>query len=389
MKFLAGFSLHTFSSWLDFIAVLSITSFYYKGDAWLISVVAIANLLPPVIFSKQISILTTAMKSSHTLASVSIAKSIVYLFLYTNDNIFLFVVLISIKSFFCGLIYPTYNKLLVLFFKENQSQVVGKMSLINNLSKILAPLIGAHFGQIFSLETVFIVCCCISFLAIPFSFLGKAPYEAPLIGKYSKNETTDTRLVTLVRQHFVLTMSVYFLIVFMINNMLALIVREAGGDESLFSIMISAGAVGNVLGSILFVKLNSELMKGFTVFEVSKYIVYLSLLLMGIFIIYDSLNEYVCFLMFFMGMFSTLFLANFQTILVKKYEANIMEISIKIQSLQNVIMIIAPIMGSTIVSMFGYVYLFLIASIIGFVFSILISLIKRLTPNVKLSKFTR
>ncbi|PQJ85061.1 MFS transporter [Aliivibrio sifiae] len=382
IKFIVTISLISLANWLDFISILTYSAYRVDSSPLIVSLASVSMLLPQVFLGKFYIKLLESNYRNWLLPTSFFIRAVLTVSLVFIDNINLFLIIVALRSAFSGVYIPV-----VSFYCSQQVESVRKMyssylSIINTYSKMAVPFLGGVIVSLYNEKTAFAITSVITIFSIYFSlFLGrsksikkKSDASVKIIPERSLNSLIHWRMA-LYYPAFI-----YFTLVFMCNNLLPLIFSNEGLSKYMFSLSITSSAIGNALFGYFSLYTKSKL-KDLKFIYYSGVGVFLGFLML--FLIFNSVRfDFLIYITFFViGIFSASIPVLFNRHIFDENSTVAIKLSAKLQSIQNISMILGPILGAVISEFLSPSYLLLIAGIIGFIiftyFNIKVNYVRR------------
>lgn len=375
---LLGDTFSTFGAWIDFITILTVAAYGFHVNPYQMAIISTAGLLPPIILNKFIGKIITNGITINVLKFSLLLRVIVTLCIMISSNLYIFVILVSIRSVFNGITIPAVNVLSARYLHKvnNTTSYYSILNIVNSLSKILAPLLGSLATSIYSPNMAFIISTILAMVSLYFFSTLKEPNKAEKTNTKTELESIlnippKTRSIS-----FLCCIFGYYFFVFMLNNQLPLILKILNFNSALLGTLISCSGCGNVLSgsfSVLFGK--KYPMKG----SLYELVLPGMLTALGFGIIALTLhfiNTHImlilCLIFFIIGIASARFSIATNVFTIKKYKHCVGVISSRIQAVQNTAILFAPLLGAYILSNYTPTVLFSFASVIGIISFVLI-----------------
>lgn len=355
------------------------------------AIIGTAGLLPPVILNKLIGKIVSNSITINVLKFSLLLRVIVTLCIMISSNLYIFIILVSVRSIFNGVTIPAVNVLSARYLHnvDNTTSYYSILNIVNSLSKILAPLLGSLATSIYSPKMAFILSTILAMISFYFFSKLKEPSKVEKITPKPELENISNIPSKTKSILFFSCVFCYFFFVFMLNNQLPLILKMLNFNSALLGTLISCSGCGNVLsGSFSALCRKKYPMKGnlyelvlpglltalgFGVVALALYFIKIHTVLI------------LCLIFFIIGIASARFSIATNVFTIKKFEHNIGVVSSQIQAVQNTAILFAPLLGAYILSNYTPKILFLFASIIGITSFILIMISYKIQLRCKVS----
>ncbi len=388
---LLGDTFSTFGAWVDFITILTVAAYSFHVNPYQMAIIGTAGLLPPVILNKLIGKIVSNGITINVLKFSLLLRVIITLCIMISSNLYIFIILVSVRSIFNGVTIPAVNVLSARYLHnvDNTTSYYSILNIVNSLSKILAPLLGSLATSIYSPKMAFILSTILAMISFYFFSKLKEPNKVEKITPKPELENISNIPSKTKSILFLSCVFCYFFFVFMLNNQLPLILKMLDFNSALLGTLISCSGCGNVLsGSFSALCGKKYPMKGnlyelvlpglltalgFGVVALALYFIKIHTVLI------------LCLIFFIIGIASARFSIATNVFTIKKFEHNIGVVSSQIQAVQNTAILFAPLLGAYILSNYTPKVLFLFASIIGIISFILIMISYKIQLRCKAS----
>lgn len=364
---LIGNGLSAFGSWIDFLAILTMAAYFYKVNAFEMAAVSAAALLPGILLAKRIGQAADSTNPK-TLLQLSIGgRLLMTAAIVFSANLYLFLVFVAIRSIFTSVALPAINVLAVRTIEQDERpRFYSALNVINNSAKVIAPAIGTVASSLSSEVFALLLSGVCSLLAMLFfGLLAVQPTTARSMPNQAKS--------SLIQQpnflSFVYVAASYAFFVFMVNNLVPLALQQSGFDKALLGILISCSGAGNILTGVWLAKRSREATITPQLISVAlpASLQAIGFGCIGVVLAFaPHLHQVllpICF--FIIGTFSARFAIQCNVYMSTHFASNIGAVSAAVQSFQNAMILIAPMIGAVVLENAGSSNLFLFAAALG------------------------
>ena len=364
---LIGDGLSAFGSWIDFLAILTMAAYFYKVNAFEMAAVSAAALLPGILLAKRIGQAADSTNPK-TLLQLSIGgRLLMTAAIVFSANLYLFLVFVAIRSIFTSVALPAINVLAVRTIEQDERpRFYSALNVINNSAKVIAPAIGTVASSLSSEVFALLLSGVCSLLAMLFfGLLAVQPTTARSMPNQAKS--------SLIQQpnflSFVYVAASYAFFVFMVNNLVPLALQQSGFDKALLGILISCSGAGNILTGVWLAKRSREATITPQLISVAlpASLQAIGFGCIGLVLAFaPHLHQVllpICF--FIIGTFSARFAIQCNVYMSTHFASNIGAVSAAVQSFQNAMILIAPMIGAVVLENAGSSNLFLFAAALG------------------------
>ncbi len=252
---LIGDGLSAFGTWIDFIAILTLAAYQFNVSPYEMAWVSAAGLLPGILMGPWVGRCCDGQHTQAWLLSSIAGRMAATAALLLNQDFALFLALISLRSVFASVAPPAINVLAVrLVALPNRPQFFSVLNVLNNSAKVLAPGIGTVSSSISGEALALAASLLFSATSwVVFAMLragGDATAAAPTAATSpaattAEVDTTSTRLLPLL---WVAATCAFF--IFMTNNLVPLLLKDAGFDKALLGLLVGASGAGNIVSGL-------------------------------------------------------------------------------------------------------------------------------------------
>ncbi len=362
-----GFS--AFGTWIDFLAILTLAAYQFNVTPYQMALVSAVGLLPGILAASSIGKLCDRGNPKHLLL-----LSIVFRVVATGGILFctefaLFLVLVGVRSVFTTVAGPAINVMAMRTIEAHErTKFYSMLNVLNSTAKVIAPAIGTVSSSLASETFALLMSAAFSAAAfVSFAFVRLEPQTAE-DQRAEAQERLDSGVLNLLP--LVWVAATYAFAVFMVNNLVPLVLQQAGLDKSLLGVLVSCSGVGNILSGLWLAKRSAgALLKG----KVSEVIAPALWQFAGFGVIgvvlwihtpFDTAHTtLVLALMFFaIGTVSARFAIALNVYMSSHYAASIGRVSGVVQAWQSGMIFVAPMIGAVVLDRLGGPALFLFAT---------------------------
>ncbi|WP_323834976.1 MFS transporter [Photorhabdus africana] len=372
---LFGYCTSSLGSWIDFITILTLSAYQFNASPYEMAVISALSLLPGIILTKNLGQLLESGSVILILILSLLLRIGATVGIILSQSIEIFIIFVALRSVFNSVMQPAINVLSIQMLKgENSTKFYSLMNMINNISKLIVPILGAVSSSVIGERAILLVS--IGFTSISLlSFLLHHKNSEISIDKENLEKILPEGNLSKKKPNTMLPLlwcvATYFFFVFMLNNQMAIILMYLQFDKAALGMLMSCSAAGNILSGIMTAKFSikypitgklSELMIPGASTAVGFGLIGITLNLP------QSFSLYILLLVFFsVGIFSARFAIASNVFVSLNYSQFSGIASVRLQSIQNISILIAPLAGEYILSIAGAKTLFFISSILGLV----------------------
>lgn len=363
---LIGDLFSAFGSWIDFLAVLTLSVYHYKVNAFEMGMVSAAALLPGILLHKHIGRLCDSRNTGQVLQWSIAGRIVLTAGIIFSGSLAHFLALVAMRSVFASVAPPAINVLAARHVEEaERPRFLAALNVVNNAAKIMAPAIGTLTSAFASEGVALIVSAACGLGAFAcFGLLPASQASENVDAHAPAHAQAAQALGTLI-----FVAASYALFVFMVNNLVPLALQRSDFDKSLLGILVSCSGAGNILSGLWLARKNTAARLQGTLAEVA---LPASLQAVGFIAIGATLLQlrpsapWLLPLLFFaIGSFSARYAIACNLYLTKHHAANIGAASSVMQSWQNAMILVGPLIGGVVLERSGPARLFLFAGTVG------------------------
>ncbi len=156
-----------FSNWLVFISVLTFAGYELGAGPTEVALVTVSMLAPQAVFGRWYRQAARHWDCRTVLLTVTGSQILLSLLLVGAQSVWSLCVILLIRSFVQGLFQPAFAAIA----SEHQSNTLAsQISLIQSLSRIVAPALGGLVSSLFGEPWVFAASAILAAMALPFAF---------------------------------------------------------------------------------------------------------------------------------------------------------------------------------------------------------------------------
>lgn len=369
---LIGDGLSAFGTWVDFIAILSLAAYQYRVSSIEMAFVSAAMLLPGILLAPLIGRLCDRGDPRRLLLASILLRVTCTAGVLMLHGLGLFILFISLRSVFASVAPPAINVMATRTLEQAAlPRFYALLNVLNSAAKIVAPALGTISSSVSSEAFALVMSVVFSLCSLgAFGMIGKQSARAPdvPIDRSDASISVTPRLFAMMPLLWIAGSYAFF--VFMVNNLVPIVLERGGFDKALLGVLVSCSGAGNILSGIWLAKRSSKLGTGAITGRVSETISTALFQAAGFGVIAivlwsDSSNQaYILpLIFFFIGTFSARYAIALNVFLTKHYSQAVGAASGAVQSIQNVMILIAPMVGAFVLDATGGAGLFGFAAI--------------------------
>lgn len=364
--------------WIDFTCIFSNISFYWHADPFIIGVCSALYGVPGLLLGPFIGHLADRWGPYKILTLSYAFRSLTSLMLFMTFSVTFFIVFVFIKSIGNLGVMPAEQLLIKhMLDKEQIIDNASILTIIDQFTKIFSPLIMVAITLYFTPNYGFFLSFIMAIMGFVLIFIMQ--YRLPYLNSGQSIESIK-RNIKVIKSMFIenltfrhgLIFSLFqSLILGLYDPMLTIILREQGHGAEAFGSVVSATAVGALLGAIIFKRLFLNISTSLTTLSMAGF--GLSIFVPGLL---GTLNIQIALIIFIMlwvlnGACYALTAMNFNVILQHETSKNLIGIvSATLRSAQLFMIIIGPLVGAVFAHFIGVNQLFTICGAIALLFSL-------------------
>ncbi len=367
---LAGDGLSAFGGWIDFLAILTLAAYQFHVSPYQMAIISALGLLPGIVLGPLIGRLCDRGNPKRLLLVSIVARVATTAAILFCGDYAAFAALVALRSVFTT-VAPTAINVLAVGAVEpaGRPRFFAILNVLNNSAKVLAPMIGTVASSLTS-EAVALVTSLVFSAAAFFVFAfvrTELTTQAPpglTPGVEPVSAPTPAPGASLVPLLWVATTCAFF--VFMVNNLVPLVLQQAGFDKALLGLLVSCSGAGNILSGLWLAKRTApKALRG----ELAELLVPATFQavgfgVMGLLIWARPGNPaaFLCALFFVIGTFSARYAIALSVHVAQHHAQSPGRVWGVLQSWQSAMILIAPMIGAAVLDRQGPAMLFALAA---------------------------
>ncbi|OUS39030.1 hypothetical protein A9R01_02550 ['Osedax' symbiont bacterium Rs2_46_30_T18] len=160
----------SFSTWIDFISILTYVGYELALSPMGVALVTISMLAPKAIFTKVFIAIIKRYQAKQILLISTAVRVVCTFSLIWVESLQLLLVILLIRSFTIGFLQPVTLKQAKSSIADLGSNFASSLNMINTLSKIVAPAIGGIIGIYLGETAVFLLSAILGLTACAATF---------------------------------------------------------------------------------------------------------------------------------------------------------------------------------------------------------------------------
>ncbi|GGP27994.1 MFS transporter [Silvimonas amylolytica] len=252
---LCGHFFSQFGGWVNFLAILNIAVYRFHGTATDLLILNAASLLPSVLMTRWVGRITGTCKPKIVLCVSTLVVVLATLGLIWAPSFALFIGVVCIKYMAVSFADPAINVQARASMADDElGRAFSQLTLSRNLSKILAPAVGAAAAALVGdqhtmlLSVVLLALATGAFMIMPTA----APLARPAPAKAAPVHTPGWRAWP-----FFASVVVYGGLTLAVNSQFALVLKNSGYGSGAVGILMSCAAAGGILGGLVLARRSS------------------------------------------------------------------------------------------------------------------------------------
>jgi MFS family permease len=351
-----GHFLSQFGTWINYLAILNLALYEFHASPITLVLVSGASLLPPVIARKFIARITSTYPADRVLPASLLCLLATTFALLVCHTLPEFLLVLSAKSLVMGLSDPAINAFVADSIEgSHREKAFSILNLSGNISKIVAPSVGAVASLWLGDRNVVLVSALLLLVAAPCFLLSKRSHQEIEFSNKKADQSVQSNDVAITDILPLLAYtSVYALLVFSVNNQFPLILKNQSFGKSALGLLVSASAFGGVIGNLNSLKRqrsamtdNNRLSSMLRLGLMSSIIfIYIGLA----FLFKPAVSEPLLFIGFLgTGFVGSRFAVARNSYITSRYESQVANATARVQSVQLFCQFVAPLLGAMLV----------------------------------------
>ena len=383
---IAGSTLAGAGAWIDLLAILTLAAYEYRANAFLMAFISALFLVPSMLLAPRVGRWIDRTRPEPVLLASLVLRAGATALLLLGPSIPLFCMLVAVRSALTIPTEPASNALVTrLVRRDDVPRYFGVLGVLRNASKIAAPTIGAaiasRYGEAHAIGLS--VAMTLAAAVLMFFALRRPPMVdamAPSPDSAPPPAAVPMKNGPLLNQ-LLWTVTIYAFMVFVINNQLPVLLRNAGFDKALLGVLVSCSGAGGILAAAVMSRrgaaaAGNDPMRAtvLSVLATSGCFIALGLA----FALPVAVASYVAGVLFFCtGVFASVEAIRSSTVVVQEFPDAVGEVTSTVQARQSGAMLIAPWIAALVIPHVSMSTLFLVDGGFGLLALILATLVFR------------
>ncbi len=249
---MVGSFLASFGGWINFLTILNLAVWRFGATPYQLIMLSAALLLPSVMLTKAVS-RTCARQVGSAVIVLALAVTLVTTgALIEVQNFVVFLAVVALKSAALSFVDPWQMRYVTaLLDEQQQTPAYRALAFTQNVAKISAPAAGAVLAAWAGDARTMLLS-----LSLIASAILLLLFSAPWRVQFNHHAAEETRRATRMKPWGPLFPLLYCAVILFsmssaINNQFPLMLKMNGFRESLLGLLVSASALGGILGSAL------------------------------------------------------------------------------------------------------------------------------------------
>ncbi|WP_445496552.1 MFS transporter [Photorhabdus sp. SF281] len=155
---LFGYCTSSLGSWIDFITILTLSAYQFNASPYEMAVISALSLLPGIILTKNLGQLLESGSVILILILSLLLRIGATVGIILSQSIEIFIIFVALRSVFNSVMQPAINVLSIQMLKgENATKFYSLMNMINNISKLIVPILGAVSSSVIGERAILLV----------------------------------------------------------------------------------------------------------------------------------------------------------------------------------------------------------------------------------------
>ncbi|WP_082743863.1 MULTISPECIES: MFS transporter [unclassified Burkholderia] len=260
-----------FGSWVDFLAILTLTAYQFQASTYDMAALSTAMLVPRIVLAKRIGRMCDAYSPRTVLIVSLIARIVATFIIIFTRNYWAFLVIVLLRSFASSFVVPAVNSLVKRVSTEDiLKRRFSLLNVTNNFAKIFAPIVGTVASQILGERSVLFGSIALSLIGAAFFALAVNPSitnQSIDSGKSLEKLTSASPIELPINAMLPLLICValYSALGQIVNNQMPLILKSLGYGKDMLGLLVSSAGAGGIVGGMLLASKKAALGSGASV----------------------------------------------------------------------------------------------------------------------------
>ncbi len=245
------------ADWLDLVALGTLLAFHWQLGPTALAALMVAIALPYVVLGPPIGVLIDRSDLRLLLIASSSLRAVATAAFAVAPDLPILLALVVLKSSVDAVFTPAKQATIPLLAPANRLMAANGLShTINQVTKVAGPALGGALVAILEPKQIFLVNAGLSVIAA-LVLLGLPPGLRPATDKTDRGFVREfIEGLAHIRGHpllatAIVAMAIGFLVTFLYDGLIALLVKEIGYPASMFGAAIAVLGAGGVLGALL------------------------------------------------------------------------------------------------------------------------------------------
>lgn len=247
---LVGDGLSAFGTWIDFLAILTVSAWQYHVTPFQMALVSGAGLLPGMLLAPAIGRLCDSTDSKRLLLASIALRVVATGGILLSHDFTVFVMLVVLRSACASVAGPAINVMAVRAVEPAAlPRFYSVLNVLNSTAKIAAPAIGTVAASVSGDASALLLSLGFSAASLlAFSFVRVEPARSPPSGAAAQPADSAAASPSMLPLLWIAATCSFS--VFMVNNLVPLVLQRAGFDKALLGVLVSCSGAGNILSGL-------------------------------------------------------------------------------------------------------------------------------------------
>lgn len=249
MLLLGGDGLSAFGAWIDFLAILTLAAYQYQVSAYQMAVVSAAGLLPGMLLGPALGRGCDRGDPRRLLqASIALRLAITGGILGCADY-GLFLLLVGLRSVFAAVAPPAINVLAVRSVPvQDRQRFYAQLNVVNSAAKVLAPVVGAAASSFHGEPLALGLSLALS--AAAWGVFGLLPPALQRVEEQGATAGASQVGVAGPVLPLLWIGATQAFMTFCVNNLVPVMLQQGGIDKGMLGLLVACSGAGNILSGL-------------------------------------------------------------------------------------------------------------------------------------------
>ncbi len=249
---LVGDGFSAFGNWIDFLAILTVAAYQFHVTPYGMALVSAAGLLPGMLCGPAIGRWCDRGDARRLLLASTVLRVLATGAILACHSVVLFLPLVALRSVFATVAVPAINVLAARTVAvAGRPRFYSLLNVVNSTAKVVAPALGTVAGSLAGDSVALLLSAgCSAAACGVFALLRVPPQAAAAAGPAPAAAAPLLPAGPAGALPLLWIGSTCAFAVFMVNNLVPLVLQQAGQDKALLGILVACSGAGNIAAGL-------------------------------------------------------------------------------------------------------------------------------------------